>query len=107
MTSFVEVRVKGDARALIESNSIAGIITSPAMRWDQSATPDKPMAVILRGGETFEVYGESPGELLFRAAKTRKLVRDHGWDIKVDLIDQPDVTLGGDHGDDFAIPTSV
>lgn len=95
MSAFIEVRIKGDARALIEAGSIAGIITSAKGRLDVIATPESPLAIILRGGETLEVYGESAAMIIARATQIRKYVREAGLDIKADLLDHQDPELYG------------
>lgn len=90
MSAFIELRVEGDRRALIEAGSIAGFITSENGRVDTIASKDAPIAVILRGGETLNVYGESIATIVVRAAQIRKEVREHGFDLKADFLDQPD-----------------
>lgn len=87
MTGFIEVRIKGDARAIIEAGSIAGVITNENGRIDRAGSPDKPISIILRGGETIEVYGETPAEVIVRAVAIKKEVRDRGLDIKCDLLE--------------------
>jgi len=87
MTAFIEVRCEGDARAIIEAGAIAGIVTSKESRIDRIADPKNPLRVILRGGETVDVYGETAAEVIVRATAIKKEVRDHGFDIKCDLID--------------------
>lgn len=87
MSAFIEVRVIGDRRALIEAGSIAGIITSQDSRLDTIATAEKPLAIILRGGETVQVYGESGAMVIARATQIRAEVRELGLDIKADLLD--------------------
>lgn len=62
------------------------------------------MTVILRAGETLEVYGESPAELLVRMTLVRKEVRENGLDIKCAFIDGN--TLGHDQDTDLAAPHS-
>ena len=96
MSAFIELRVVGDRRAIIEAGSIAGFVTSPSGRVDTIATPESPIAIILRGGETLDVYGESVSMIVVRAAKIRMEVREMGLDIKADLLDMPDVQLESD-----------
>lgn len=89
MAAFIELRTVGDGRAIIEAGSIAGIITAKGSRVDTVATHSKPMSIILRGGETLEIYGESPARLLVRAGMVKKEVREQGFDIKCDFLDAP------------------
>lgn len=98
MSAFIELRVEGDRRALIEAGAIAGFITSENGRMDTIGTKDKPVAIILRGGETFNVYGESIASIIVRAALVRKEVRVQGFDIKANLLDMPDY-VGSDDAD--------
>lgn len=100
MSAFIELRVEGDRRALVEAGSIAGFVTSQSGRVDTVATKDSPIALILRGGETLNVYGESVAMIIARATQIRKFVREKGLDIKADLLDFPDAALYD--GDDAA-----
>lgn len=87
MSAFIELRVENDRRALIEAGSIAGIVTSPNCRVDTIATVKTPIAIILRGGETLNVYGESAAMIIARATMIRMEVRESGLDLKADLLD--------------------
>lgn len=83
---------------MIEAGSIAGFITSKNGRVDTIGTTESPIAIILRGGETLNVYGESVAMIVARATQIRKFVREHGLDIKADLLEYPDPELyGGDN----------
>lgn len=96
MSAYVEVHVKGNARALIECSSIAGIVTAPNMTvWD-IGSPQAPIALILRGGETIETIGESAGRLLVRTKQARNTLRSTpGLEIFVSFLEP----LEGDDGE--------
>lgn len=69
MSAYVEVYVKPDHRALIEAGSVVGVVADKGCDPKEVATPDSPMTVILRGGETLPpAYGMSPESLLMRCA---------------------------------------
>lgn len=89
MTALIELRVVPDSRAFIEAGAIAGLITSSGGRADTVGTPDKPVRLIIRGGQTLDVYGESVAQILLRAAIVRQEVREKGLDIKCDMLDPP------------------
>ena len=89
MSAYIELRVKPNARAFIEAGTIAGIVTAEKGRADVVATHEKPLLIILRGGETLETYGESPAELILRMMMIRKEVRELGLDIKCAMLDAP------------------
>ena len=63
MTRFVEFQAPGPRRLLVDMGSIIGVITSgdDAMA---VATPSAPVSLILRGGETVNIYGVSAKEVL-------------------------------------------
>jgi hypothetical protein len=76
MTAYIEVEVVGDHRACIEAASIVGVINSPGMGADHAATPESPMTLILRGGDSLEgVYGLSAAMLIIYAAGARAIMR--------------------------------
>lgn len=87
MSALIELRIKGDARAFLEAGMIAGFITPPSGRAETVGTHESPIRLILRGGETLDVYGESVAQILLRAAMVRKDVRERGLDIKCDMLD--------------------
>lgn len=91
MSAFVEVMIKGDARAYLEASSIMGIITSPGQAGDGLATPEAPISLILRGGEVLEgVYGISPNRLILNMAGVRMIQRQKGRICVVASLDQQD-----------------
>jgi hypothetical protein len=100
VSAYIEVRIKGDRRAFIEAGSIAGIVTSDTGRVDTVATAEKPIALILRGGETLEVYGESPAVILARCTRIRAFVKHFGLPLRADLLDRTDTAL-----ENFEMPT--
>ena len=104
-SAFIEVLVKGDARALLEAGAIGGIITSPGQRMDTVATPEKPLAIMLRGGATLEVYGLSGAELIARSVRIKQYVRAKGYDIAADLLDHPNPELAVYGHPDASAPT--
>lgn len=76
MTCYIEVDVVGSHRAYIEAASIVGVIQSPNMGADDTATPEAPMTLILRGGDSLEkVYGISPSRLILYATGSRFMLR--------------------------------
>jgi len=103
MSAYVEVRVPGGGRAIVEAASVIGMVMPPGLgTWD---TPDdkRPLALILRGGETINVVGEKPGVLLVRCAEIRRAWKDEGATIKVDFLDKK-AAAGALDDDDTAKP---
>ncbi len=92
MSAYIEVPVQGGRRALIEAGSIAGVITSPGASLDNPGVTDAPVAIMLRGGQTIEVVGQSGLLIMARAKIARKKVRDEGSDWHVDFLDGGDGT---------------
>lgn len=96
MAAYIEVNTRGGRRAVIEAGSIAGVVTSPGMGREERSTPERPIRVILRVGETLDVIGESVFTLLARAydAKTslKERVRNGDADIWVDWLDTAEVS---------------
>lgn len=79
MSAYVEVLIKDDVRAYIDAASIMGVITSPGATGETAATPETPMSLIMRSGDTIPgVYGLSPTRLLLHAAGARAIVRNQG-----------------------------
>lgn len=76
MSGYIEVEVVGDHKAYIEAGSIVGVIHSQGLGRDDPATPDFPLTVILRGGDSLEnVYGISPAMLILYATGCRWALR--------------------------------
>lgn len=76
MSAYIEVEVVGDHKAYIEAASIVGVITSPGFSRDDVATPENPMNIILRGGDSLEsVYGIAPSALILYATGCRFALR--------------------------------
>lgn len=68
--------VAGDHHAYLEAGSISGVITSPGLSRDDIASPEKPMTVILRGGDQVEdVYGISAAKLILYSGAARAFMR--------------------------------
>lgn len=69
MSAWVEVYLKGDHRAVIAADSVVGVICAKGSDTDAVATPDAPLTLVLRGGETMPpIYGVSAADLLVRLA---------------------------------------
>lgn len=90
MTAFLELKLKGNARAYIEAGSIAGIVTGVNMDCFTISSEKAPLALILRGGETLQVVEISAGLILSRAILARKRVRDEGLLAFVDYLGDVD-----------------
>lgn len=87
MAAFVELHVVGGSLAYIEAGAITGLITAPGHHLFDVANKEKPITLILRGGETFKVIGESAGKILARCAQVRKRLRDDGGEILIDYLE--------------------
>lgn len=85
MAAYLELWVLGGSKAYVEAGSITGLITAPGHHLFDVANREKPLTVIIRGGETFKVVGESAGKILVRAADARQRFRDQANDLP--LID--------------------
>jgi hypothetical protein len=86
MATFLEFHLKGGGCAIIDTGVIGGAI---AKGHDASApgTTATPTLVLLRGGETLEVIGESPMLVIARMVKVRKTFREMpGADVLVDWL---------------------
>lgn len=90
MTGYIEVRCKGDARALIDINALAGIVTSDGGRVDVTGTPEMPLRLVLRGGATIDCFGEAPWEIMIRIEKVRAIMKAKGYAYKCSFLDRPD-----------------
>lgn len=101
MSAYIELHVVGGGTAIVEAGSIAGVLTAAGCGIRDPGTPDKPVRVLLRGGETLDVIGEFAGKILARAhaaklsAKQRKEEAggDASWEFWVDYL-----TPMGDQG---------
>lgn len=87
MPAYIEVAVIGGRHGYIEAGSIMGLITSPNMGMFDIPSKTAPLTLILRGGESFEVIGESAGKILARALQVRERLRKEGLDILVDYLE--------------------
>ncbi len=92
MSAFIELLVTDDRRLIVEAGSIAGMVTAPSGRMDIVATKKAPLSLILRGGETLEVYGESPRNIFIRCEDAKLKAREHkeqvGLDFFIDTLDR-------------------
>jgi hypothetical protein len=89
VSAYVEVMIKGGCRAYLDAGSIMGILTSTADNGDSMATPDAPLTLILRSGDTLpDVYGVSPNRLLLHAAGAKMIVREEGRLLMVAYLDK-------------------
>lgn len=66
---YVELPIKGDKRALVDVASIIGVIYQGDAQ--ANTPPDQAMTVLIRGGESLEVFAMSPADVL-RAAQDAK-----------------------------------
>lgn len=99
MTAYLELKLKGNARAFIEAGTIAGVVTGKNMDIHSLAHEGAPVSVILRGGETIDVIETSAGLIIARALLARQKVREQGLDILVDYL--------GDQHDDAGRPAAA
>ncbi len=81
MSAYIELLVKGGRRAYIDAGGILGIVTAPGMDVQSVGSDDKPISLILRGGETIPIIGTSAGVILVRARQIRERLRKEGLDI--------------------------
>lgn len=86
MAAYIEVNVKGGRRGFVEVGSIASVVTSPGMDIFTLSTEEKPLMLLLRGGASYEVVGESAGKILARADDAKKAYRDSARDTYVDFL---------------------
>lgn len=69
MSAWIEVEVKGGHRAVLAADAVVGVIVPKGGDADTVATPDAPLTLVLRGGETLPpVFDISAAELILRAA---------------------------------------
>lgn len=92
--AYIELAVVGGHKAYIEAGAIVGLITAPGRDANDIATPDNPVTLILRGGETFKIIGESVAKVLVRAIQVRRRLSVQNGagefpDILVDWLDTP------------------
>lgn len=89
MTAWVEVLIKGNVRAYIDSSAVAAILTSPSQTSDFQATADEPMSLVMRGGDVLEgIYGISPDRLMLNLAGVKMIERADGRIVVVAYLDQ-------------------
>lgn len=103
MSAFIELALKGGGRAMIEAGTIGGFIVAEGADLHTPGTPERPVRIILRAGETLDVIGQSASLILVRAAKTRKRVREEVLDILCDFL-EPGGGDDDDGRDDVAEP---
>jgi hypothetical protein len=86
---YVELLAKGNSRVYIKASHIIGVLTAQGCTGETQATSDKPLTVILSGGESLEgVYGVSPNRLLLHSEGVQEVVRRTGSMIKIAYIDK-------------------
>lgn len=93
MPAYVEVMTRGGGRAYIEAGAITGAITSPGQNAFTTASEKEPIALILRGGESFQIVDTSVAVLLARCTEIRAEVKAMGLDIKCDFLDPPNAPV--------------
>lgn len=89
MAGYIECHVKGDRRAYIDVSVVAGVVSSPGLRHDDVASPDKPLSIMFRAGETIEIYGMAASEFLCRMFVLKRQMKNDALDFKVDLLEAP------------------
>lgn len=78
MSAWVELYVKGGHRAVLAADSVVGVVLAKGSEAQTVATPDAPLTLILRGGETLPpVYGLSAADLLLRMDCARLVHKRH------------------------------
>lgn len=91
MSAWVEVFLKGDHRAVIAADSVVGVICAKGSDTDAIATPEAPLTLVLRGGETMPpVYGISAADLLVRLAGAKIIQRSTARPATVAYADRMD-----------------
>lgn len=89
MSGYIEVMVTGNGRAFLEAGSVCGFLTSPGMASDTPATPEKPISVIMRGGDTLPgVYGVSAMKLMMRVEGVKLLMKERKRFCVVAFLDR-------------------
>jgi hypothetical protein len=90
VSAYLEFHVKGNRRAYIDAGGILGVLTSPNMNFDTVATPQAPVSVLLRAGETIEVIGQSAGLIMLRAKIARERLKAEGKLVLIDYLEPLD-----------------
>lgn len=86
MSAYIELLMPKNERLIIDAGSIGGVITSA--RSDTIATPEKPLIIILRAGETVSVFGESPRSLFLRAERAKLAAKENEFNFYIDTLDR-------------------
>lgn len=96
MAVFLEFHVKGGGCALVEVGMIGAAMARGHDVFAEGSA-DTPTVVVLRGGETIDVVGESVGKVIARLVRAKQAFRSMpGADVYVDWI----TPLGGDDAAD-------
>lgn len=81
MPTFLELHIKGGGCAIIDTGVIAGAMRKGSDLF-AAGTPESPTLVIIRGGETLEVVGESPGVVIARMVNVRMRLAEQQFEAK-------------------------
>ncbi len=70
MSVWLELHVKGGGLAVLEVGMLGGLVSSGGIL--DVGTPQSPVRVVLRAGETIDVIGESIGGIMMRVTNAKR-----------------------------------
>ena len=87
MSIYLEFHVVGNGRAFIEPGQIAGVITGEGCDIYANGIAEKPVRLLLRGGEHLDIVGDAAGKVLVRCYEAKKKYREQNLDFLVDYLE--------------------
>lgn len=89
MSGYIEVMIRGNCRAYLKVDQIAGVLTASGATAETLATSEAPMSILLNSGETLEgVYGLTPNRLMLYVEGVKAVLRHSGRVIAVAYLDK-------------------